>query len=80
MNEFESKCYGMSQSEIKRQYMEGFTAQMSGLEMVVAGLLSDAQELMSFDTVDSIDQARKELNKAKYILFEMLDAKQKELA
>jgi hypothetical protein len=78
MNEFERKCYGMSQSEIKRQYMESFTAEMTGLEMVIAGILSDAQELMSFDTVQSIDQARKELNKAKFILFEMMDAKKTE--
>jgi hypothetical protein len=79
MTEFENKCYGMTEHAIREQYMQGFTA----LEMVVMGLLSDAQELQAAgielrtaaDAV-AIDQARKQLNIAKYILSEMMNAKE----
>jgi len=79
MTEFESKCYGMSQADIKRQYMESITAQMSGMEMVVAGILSDAQEMLSMGAgPGSVEYVRKQMNIAKFILFEMLDEKRKE--
>ena len=73
MTEFESKCYGMSVADIKRQYMQGITARMSGLEMVVMSVLSDAQELMSFGHAQATDQARKNINIAKFILSEMIE-------
>ena len=80
MNEFEKNCYGMSQEDIRAQYMESLTARISGLEMVVMGLLSDAQELQAAgielrtaaDAV-AIDQSRKNMNIAKYILSEMME-------
>jgi hypothetical protein len=70
ITEFEKNCYGMSESDIRKQYMESFTARMTGLEMVVMSILSDAQELMSFGDTE---QARKELNRAKFILGEMME-------
>ena len=76
MTEFDSKCYGISQQDIREQYMESITAKISGLEMVVMGILSDAQELMSFGHDQAIDQARKNMNIAKFILGEMMDAKE----
>ena len=45
MTEFESKCYGMSEMDIRDEYMNSITARLSGLEMVVMGILSDCQEL-----------------------------------
>lgn len=72
MTEFEKNCYGMSQDNIRKQYMEGLTARLSGLEMVAMGVLSDAQELMSFGETE---QARKCINIAKYILSEMMDSR-----
>lgn len=72
MTEFEKNCYGMSQDNIRKQYMEGLTARLSGLEMVAMGVLSDAQELMSFGETE---QARKAINIAKYILSEMMDSR-----
>ena len=48
MTEFEAKCYGISVETIKSQYMQSITAKLSGLEMVAMGVLSDAQELMTF--------------------------------
>ena len=76
MTEFESKCYGMSQADIRTGYMESFTAKHVGLEMVVMSILSDCQELM---LMDATEQARKELNRAKYILSEMLEEKSLQL-
>ena len=73
MTEFESKCYGISEAAIREQYMQGLTARMTGLEMVVMSLLSDAQELLTFGHEQATDQSRKNLNIAKFILSEMLE-------
>ena len=75
MTEFETKCYGMSQADIRRQYMESMTAKFSGLEMVVMSILSDCQELQSFGHDQALDQSRKYMNIAKFILSEMMDAR-----
>ena len=72
MTEFESKCYGMSESDIREQYMNSITAKFSGLEMVAMGVLSDAQELMAMGQTET---ARKQINIAKFILSEMMDAR-----
>ena len=73
MTEFEKNCYGISQADIKRQYMQSITARLSGLEMVAMSVLSDAQELMSFGHEQATDQARKNINIAKFILSEMME-------
>ena len=73
MTEFESKCYGMSAEDIREEYMESLTAKLSGLEMVVMGILSDAQELAAMGR-----DVRKQLNIAKFILSEMMEAKRDE--
>lgn len=76
MTEFEQKCYGMSTEDIREQYMNSITAKCSGLEMVVMGLLSDAQELQTFNHAQALDQSRKNMNIAKFILSEMMEAKE----
>ena len=48
------------------------TYKFTGANMVVAGLMSDAQEQMAFDDTEG---ARKTLNIAKAILFEIMDGK-----
>jgi hypothetical protein len=48
---------------------ESITYQFTGGNMVVAGLMSDAQELMTRDT----ERARQTLNIAKTILFKIMD-------
>lgn len=73
MTERESKIFGMSEADIREQYMEGITARCSGLEMVVMGILSDAQELSAMG--NQKESVRKQLNIAKFILSEMMDAK-----
>ena len=75
MTEFESKCYGISEETIRNEYMNSITAKFSGLEMVAMSVLSDAQELMSFGNDQATDQARKNINIAKFIMSEMMEAR-----
>ena len=77
MTEFEKNCYGMTEADIREQYMESITARLAGLEMLVMGMLSDAQEMLAADYFSN-DDVRKQLNKAKFVLGEMMDAKRKE--
>lgn len=76
MTEFETKCYGMSEADIREDYMQSITAKFTGLEFVVMGLLSDAQELQKFGNAQALDQSRKNMNIAKFILSEMMEAKE----
>ena len=77
MNEFEKNCYGMTEQDIRTQYMESITARFTGLEMVVQGILSDCQEMMAMGTGPrSVEYVRKQMNVAKFILSEMQEAKQ----
>ena len=81
MTEFETKCYGMSEQDIREQYMESITARFSGLEMVVMGILSDCQEMIAMKNPtipapQTDEYIRKQMNVAKFILSEMMEAKQ----
>ena len=75
MTEFEKNCYGMSTEDIRDEYMNSITARLSGLEMVAMSVLSDAQELMTFGHEQANDQARKNINIAKFILSEMMESR-----
>jgi hypothetical protein len=72
MTEFEKNCYGMTEADIRDQYMNSITAKFSGLEMVVMSVLSDAQELLA---MGANEQSRKNMNIAKFILSEMMEQK-----
>jgi dsDNA-specific endonuclease/ATPase MutS2 len=73
----ETKMYGMTEQEIRRQYMESLTAKMSGQEMVVMGILSDCQEMLSMGAGPrAVEYARQKMNVAKFILCEMMDNKE----
>jgi len=79
-NEHELAVFGMTTEDIREQYMESITARCSGLEMVVMGILSDCQEMIAMKnpTIPSpnVDERiRKQMNVAKHILCEMMDAK-----
>ena len=76
MTEFETQCYGISEAAIREQYMESVTAKFSGLEMVVMGILSDVQHMQE-TSYFSKEDIRKQLNIAKFILSEIMDAKRK---
>ena len=75
MTERELAMFGMSTEDIREQYMESLTARLSGMEMVVMGILSDCQEMQNFG-VDTKERIRKQLNVAKFILSEMMDRKE----
>ena len=75
MTEFETQCYGMSEADIREDYIESITARFSGLEMVVMGILSDVQHMQETDYFTK-DHIRKQLNIAKFVLSEMMEAKQ----
>ena len=73
MNEFETKCYGMSVADIREQYMESFTAKYSGLEMVVMSIMSDCQEMLAMGAGPlAVEHVRKQMNVAKFILSEIM--------
>ena len=77
MTEFENKCYGITEQEIREQYMNSITARISGLEMVVMGIMSDCQEMMAMGTGPrSVEYVRQHMNIAKFILCEMQDQKE----
>ena len=69
------QMFGMSVNNIHQEYINSITAKLSGQEMVVMSILSDCQEMLerNYDN----DDIRKQLNVAKYILSEMMDAKRK---
>ena len=76
MTEFEMNCYGMSEADIREQYMESLTAKFSGLEMVAMGILSDCQEMLAMGAGPrSVEYVRKQMNVAKFILSEMMEEK-----
>ena len=73
----ETKMYGMTEQEIRTQYMESLTAKMSGQEMVVMGILSDCQEMLAMGAGPrAVEYARQQMNVAKFILCEMMDNKE----
>ncbi len=81
MTEKERLMYGMSTEDIREEYMQSLTARLSGLEMVVAGILSDCQEMLAMKNPEipspnTDEYIRKQLNIAKFVLFEMMTAKE----
>jgi hypothetical protein len=82
MNQYqrEMNMYGMTTEQIKEQYMA--IGRMTGLEMVVAGILSDVQELTAYQHAADVNSKatkeliRRQLNIAKFVLFEMMDQKE----
>lgn len=67
MTEFEKNCYGMTEDDIREEYLNGITAKLSGVEMVVASILSDCQEMLAWGDKEAV---RKQLNIAKFCLFD----------
>ena len=62
--------YGCNIETFTESVTESFTYKWSGGGMIVASMLSDAQELIAFGDTEG---ARKELNKVKALLFKMMD-------
>lgn len=79
------QMFGMTKNAIQEQYINSITARFSGLEMVVAGILSDCQEELAIQAKDNwrdqkedprAARIRKQLNVAKFILFELINQRE----
>ena len=79
MTEREQKMFGISVEDIKTQYMQSLTAELTGMEMVVMGVLSDAQEILAPEwnpdgvEAHNANRARQMINCAKAIVFDLMD-------
>lgn len=74
MTDADFQMFGMSKADIRNQYINSITAKLSGMEMVVMGILSDCQEMQNYG-VDTKERIRKQMNIAKFILAEMMQEK-----
>lgn len=68
----EQSMYGCDIEAFKTSIRESITYRYTGGNMVVAGLMSDAQELIAMGQSEA---ARQMLNRAKAVLFDIMDGK-----
>ena len=63
--------YGCTEAQMREAMESGSTFRFSGPAMVVASMLSDAQEMMAYEQPDfnTIEDQRQLLNRAKFVLF-----------
>ena len=63
--------YGCTEAQMREAVESGSTFRFSGPAMVVASMLSDAQEMMAYEQPDfnTIEDQRQLLNRAKFVLF-----------
>lgn len=65
--QWEKQCYGCTEQELRNSMDNDLTARLTGgYEMVVASLLSNAQEEIEFGMTEN---ARQSINVAKFVLF-----------
>lgn len=64
------QMYGCDIDAFIESVAGSITYKLTGANMVVAGLMSDAQEQMAFGDVEG---ARQSLNRAKCLLFKVMD-------
>ena len=70
------RMYGVAEAELRESVEQSITFRTSGPAMIVAGLMSDCQEMVSYGPYDSdtlaniLEDQRLTLNRAKWILFE----------
>ncbi len=68
----EQAVYGCDIEDFVDSVVESITYKLSGANMIVAGLMSDAQEQMAHGDAEG---ARQTLNRAKHLLFCVMDGK-----
>ena len=74
----EVRMYGTTEAALRESIERSMTFKVSGPAMIVAGMLSDVQEMMAYGPYDSDTLAviqedqRKQLNRAKWVLFEYM--------
>jgi hypothetical protein len=69
----EVRMYGCTEAQMREAVESSTTFKFTGPAMVVASMMSDAQEMVSteYGEVDSMraEDARQQLNRAKWVLF-----------
>ena len=63
--------YGCTEAQMREAVESGPSFRFSGPAKVVAGMLSDAQEMMAYEQPDfnTIEDQRQLINRAKFVLF-----------
>ena len=63
--------YGVTEAGMRKAVESSITFKLSGPAMVVASMMSDAQEMMAYEQPDfnTIEDQRQLLNRAKFVLF-----------
>jgi hypothetical protein len=66
--------YGCTETQMREAVELSSTFKFSGPAMVVASMMSDAQEMMAYEQPDfnTIEDQRQLLNRAKFVLFEYI--------
>ena len=74
----EIRMYGCTEAQMREAVESSSTFKFSGPAMVVASMMSDAQEMMAYEQPDfnTIEDQRQLLNRAKFVLFEYIMDKQ----
>ena len=69
----EVRMYGCTEAQMREAVEESITFKFSGPAMIVASMMSDAQEMVNteYGEVDFMraEDARQQLNRAKWVLF-----------
>jgi hypothetical protein len=69
----EVRMYGCTEAQMREAVESSFTFKFTGPAMVVASMMSDAQEMINteYGEVDDMraEDARQQLNRAKWVLF-----------
>jgi len=67
----EVRMYGCTEAQMREAVESTASFKFSGPAMVVAGMLSDAQEMMAYEQPEfnTIEDQRQLLNRAKFVLF-----------
>ena len=70
----EVRMYGVTVAGMREAVESSITFKLSGPAMMVAGMMSDAQEMMAYEQPDfnTIEDQRQLLNRAKWIMFEYM--------
>ena len=74
----EVRMYGVTEVELRESVERSITFRTSGPAMMVAGLMSDSQEMVAYGPHDSdnlaniLEDQRLTLNRAKWVLFEYM--------
>ena len=70
--------YGCTEAQMREAVESSSTFKFSGPAMVVASMMSDAQEMMAYEQPDfnTIEDQRRLLNRAKFVLFTYITDKE----